>query len=136
MPHQDGEEARKGTKYGSTATTCNGIKFQSKKEARRYRQLLLMEKAGLVKDILLQKQYILIPARFESYTIPGKRRPLARRRCVEKQVAYYADFVYYDTASTTTVVNDTKSDATRKLSTYVIKRKLMLSVYGIAILET
>ncbi|GAB4464458.1 MAG: hypothetical protein OHK0044_01870 [Burkholderiaceae bacterium] len=52
-------------------------------------------------------------------------------RVVERAVKYIADFVY--TKDGKMVVEDTKGCRTRD---YVIKRKLMLYVHGIRILET
>jgi len=53
----------------------------------------------------------------------------------EKKCEYWADFRYKIQATGETVVEDVKSEMTRKLSTYVMKRKLMKSVHGISIKE-
>ena len=47
----------KASKYKNVWTTVDGIKFQSKAEARRYSQLKLLEKAGEVFDLALQPAY-------------------------------------------------------------------------------
>lgn len=46
---------------------------------------------------------------------------------------YVSDFVYIE--GRRRVVEDVKSEFTRKLPVYRLKRKLMLAVYGIAIRE-
>lgn len=48
-------------KYGAIATSVNGIKFPSKAEAKRYRELMLLKRAGVVTDVQLQPTYELIP---------------------------------------------------------------------------
>lgn len=54
---------------------------------------------------------------------------------VEKEAVYTADFTYYDKQGNY-IVEDVKSDFTRKEKDYVLRRKLMLHVHGIKILET
>lgn len=109
------------SKYGAKKTQVNGITFDSKAEANRYEELLLLERAGLVSNIELQKKFVLLPSKrnAEGY--------------LERETAYVADFVYVDSVAGL-VVEDVKSPATRT-SEYVIKRKLMLHVHGITIKE-
>jgi hypothetical protein len=54
--------------------------------------------------------------------------------CIEQNAVYTADFVYYENGQL--VVEDVKSDITRKEADYVLRRKLMLHVHGIRIKET
>lgn len=61
--------------------------------------------------------------------------PVVKSVCIEKNAVYTADFVYYD-ADGNLVVEDTKSEYTRKEKDYVLRRKLMLHVHNIKILET
>ncbi len=100
-----------GNKYRARRTGG----YASRREARRAAELRLMERAGLVSDIREQVPYTLIPAQ------EG-----------ERPCRYVADFVYTDTATGRTVVEDTKGVRTKE---YVIKRKLMLWVHGIRIHE-
>ena len=121
-----------GNKYGSRKVEVNGIVFDSKREAARYQELLLLEKAGEIKDIRRQVKYVLIPAQYEH---PESTTRKGRGRCVEREFAYIADFVYktiLPDGDTLTIVEDTKGFRTKD---YIIKRKLMLSVYGIRIRE-
>ena len=121
------------SKYHSKRTEIDGILFDSKKEAQRYQQLKLMERAGVICDLKRQVKYELIPSQY----IGGK--------CVERAVTYVSDFEYYllkpvksvmvdPTARTIGehIVEDVKGVHTKD---YVIKRKLMLYKYGIKITE-
>lgn len=122
------------SKYGSRKQTVSGITFDSRKEARRFQELRLLELAGEISDLRLQVKYILIPTQrapsFEVY----KRGPNKGRRkpgeVLEKECAYIADFVYAKGGET--VVEDAKGVRTKE---YIIKRKLMLERYGIRIKE-
>lgn len=105
-------------KYHNQKVIVDGIKFDSKKEAKRYRELCLMKRAGVITDLELQKQYTLIPAQ----KINGK--------VAERAVVYKADFVYKENGIQ--VVEDTKGVKTKE---YIIKRKMMLWIYGIRIRE-
>ena len=123
-----------GNKYGSKKVEVDGIVFDSKKEAKRYQELLLLEKAGEIMDLRRQVKYVLIPAQYETierYSKTGKRLKDGKR-CIEKECTYYADFTYFDVNIDTFVVEDTKGIRTKD---YIIKRKLMLHVYGIRIRE-
>ena len=55
--------------------------------------------------------------------------------CIEHNAIYTADFVYIDSTGEE-IVEDVKSEITRKEADYVLRRKLMLHVHGIRILET
>lgn len=115
---------RYGTKYGSKKVEKDGIMFDSKKEAKRYQELLLLEKAGAIRDLQRQVKYVLIPSQYS--TVNGKKR------CVERECAYIADFVYWDMQEDKQVVEDTKGFRTKD---YIIKRKLMLFIHKIQINE-
>lgn len=119
-------------KYSNIKTCVNGISFDSRKEARRYSELLLLQRAGVIRDLELQKKYVLIPAQYETYERYGKKgqRLQDGQRLVEKECAYLADFVYKEDGKT--IVEDTKGIKTKD---YIIKRKLMFYVHGIRIKE-
>ena len=78
-----------------------------------------------------QVKYILIPVQREPDT-KGPRGGVKKGKVIEREVTYYADFVYKDLATGETVVEDTKGIRTHD---YIIKRKLMLYVHGIRIRE-
>ena len=106
------------SKYGNRKMTRNGETFDSAKEARRYGELVLLERAGQIFDLKRQVKYELIPTQ----KIGGK---VAERACT-----YVADFVYIEDGKT--VVEDAKGFRTKD---YIIKRKLMLFIHGIRIKE-
>lgn len=120
---------RKSNKYGSKKVEINGIVFDSKKEAKRYNELLLLEKAGAIQNLQRQVKYVLIPSQREPDTI-GKKGGIHRGKTIEKECSYYADFVYQEAGET--VAEDTKGMRT---TDYIIKRKLMLYVHGIRVKE-
>lgn len=118
------------SKYHAIKT--NG--FDSRKEARRYEELLLLQRAGQISDLKTQVPYELIPAQYEIYERYGKNgnRLKDGAKLIERACVYVADFVYKDSTGKT-VVEDSKGVRT---ADYVIKRKLMLKVHGIRIYET
>ena len=101
------------SKYRAKKETVDGITFDSRKEASRYRQLKLMEKAKAIQDLQLQVKFPLIP-----------------KSKYGREVKYIADFVYDENGKT--VVEDVKSVATQT-DKFIIKRKLMLYIHGIKI---
>lgn len=121
-------------KYGNKKIFYDGIYFDSKTEARRYQELKLLERAGVITDLQLQKDFELIPAQYEYFPRYGKngKRLKDGRRCIEQSCVYKADFCYYDVEKKENVVEDTKGMRTKD---YIIKRKLMLFVHGIKIKE-
>lgn len=120
----------KNNKYGSRKIEVDGIVFDSKKEARRYQELILLQKTGTVHDLKRQVKYILIPTQREPDTI-GARGGIHKGKVIEKECSYVADFVYR-TDDGLVVVEDTKGFRTKD---YIIKRKLMLYIHGIRIKE-
>ena len=120
----------KGNKYGANKFVIDGIKFDSKREARRYSELLVLLKAGDISDLQRQVKYVLIPAQREPDIIgpKGGRKP---GKLLEKEVAYVADFVYKDKDGNT-IVEDTKGFRTKD---YIIKRKLVLWIHAIKVEE-
>ena len=118
-------------KYHSKKVEVNGIVFDSKKEAKRYSELSLLEKARTITELQRQVKYVLIPAQREPDTI-GKRGGIIKGKTIEKECSYIADFVYRDAETGELIVEDTKGFRTKD---YIIKRKLMLFVHGIRIQE-
>lgn len=91
-------------KYGNKKTTLNGMTFDSKKEARRYSELLLLERAGAIHNLQTQVKYVLIPSQRDPVT--GK--------VIERECAYKADFVYTENGET--VVKIRKDSGQRTIS--------------------
>lgn len=102
-----------GAKYGSKSTSG----YHSKKEALRARDLKFEAHAGIITEYTEHPVYLLIP-----------------KQKGERAVTYTPDFRYRRDGAL--VVEDVKSEATKKKESYIIKRKLMLQVHGIKVLET
>ncbi len=116
-------------KYRNTKTIVDGITFDSRKEASRYRELKLLLDAGSISNLRCQEKFVLIPVQREPDII-GVRGGVKKGKVIEKECSYLADFVYEEDGQT--VVEDTKGFRTKD---YIIKRKLMLYFYGIKIKE-
>ena len=110
------------SKYGNRKTILDGITFDSAKEAQRWQELKLLERAGKITGLQRQAGFVLIPKQERD----GK--------VVERAVVYKADFTYRDEETGQDVVEDVKSKAT-KTRDYIIKRKLLLWEYGLMIKE-
>lgn len=100
---------KKRNKYNAQPTYVEDIRFDSKKEAERYKNLLLLQKANIVDKFLLQP-------RFE----------------VGGGVKYYADFIIFWSNGTVTI-EDVKSPITAKKSDFIIKKKIIETKYDLPI---
>ena len=121
------------SKYHSKKVTINGETFDSKKEANRWCELRLLERAGKIRGLQRQVKFELLPAQYRLVaTQKGQKR-----QCVERAVSYIADFVYTEQLYQggdfcVTVVEDTKGFRT---ADYILKRKMMLFFHDIRIRE-
>jgi hypothetical protein len=95
-------------KFRAIQTEVDGIKFASRKEARRYRELRLLEKSGELLFFLRQVPFHL-PA----------------------NVKYVCDFLCFWKDDTVTV-EDVKGI---KMPMYVLKKKQVEAIYPIKIME-
>jgi hypothetical protein len=122
--------------YNIKTRTSDGLLLDSKKEATRWEQLLLLQRAGNIRDLDRQVKFVLIPTQYEireRYSKDGKRLK-DEKRVIEKECAYYADFVYTDTKTGEKIVEDTKGCTKgTAYDLFTIKRKLMLSVHKIKV---
>lgn len=119
----------KKSKYFNKKVFVRNECFQSKKEANRWLELKLLEKAGQIKDLKRQVKFVLIPAQREQGTI-GKRGGIKQGKLIERELGYIADFVYTENGKM--VVEDAKGMRTKD---YIIKRKLMLYINKIQVRE-
>jgi hypothetical protein len=112
----------KHSKYRNVRTEVDGIKFDSKKEAARYQELKLMERAGEIYDLVLQPAFAI--------TVNGL-----------KVCTYKADFRYNQVRRDQTgmrmesldhIVEDVKGV---KTDVYKLKKKLVKACHGIDIRE-
>lgn len=106
-------------KYHNRKIVREGETYDSVKEYRRAKELELLEKGGVIKDLKRQVRFEIIPSQRGE---DGK--------VVERAVTYVADFVYFE--GDKLVVEDTKGFRTKD---YIIKRKLMRYLLGINIRE-
>ena len=112
---------------------ANGVMCDSKKEARRYNELMAMESAGIISDLQHQVRFELIPAVREPDR-RGVRGGKIKGRTIERAVYYVADFTYVKDGKR--IVEDVKGASTKRLRDFVIKRKLLLWRYGIRVVMT
>lgn len=131
------------SKYHAKPTTVDGIVFHSAKEARRYAELKLLEKAGQIRNLLLQPRYRLY---VHDLTVAAKlRRAAARIRGKHDPIdpfkigEYVGDFQYEEHGLSASenerwdrVVEDVKGFST---PLYKWKRKHVEAQYGITIRE-
>ena len=111
----------KRSKYNNIKTKVGSLVFDSKKEARRWGELLLLAKAGRIQNLQRQSEFPL----------------LVNDRLI---CTYVADFFFDELVAGTSgtfrpVVEDVKSEFTKKLPVYRIKSKLMQAIHGITIRE-
>lgn len=116
---ENDSQIRHMNKFGAQRTVVDGITFHSKREASRYSELKLAERAGIVRNIELQ-----VPYEFRHNDVLICK--------------YFADFRYEELsrngrAQWSTVVEDSKGHVTKD---YAIKRKLMRAFFAIEIRET
>ncbi|MEG2526742.1 MAG: DUF1064 domain-containing protein [Oscillospiraceae bacterium] len=118
----------KGSKYCNVKTTVGQIMFDSKKEAARYGELLLLLKGGIIRRLKLQSNFTLQ----EGYTTAEGQRI--------RPIVYKADFDYElwtDSGGVfhwEQVVEDVKSTPTRT-KTYLMKKKMLRDKFEIDIRE-
>lgn len=109
---------RKPNKYKNQPITIDGHKFPSKREADRYSQLSLLEKAGIIHDLKLQEPFIL-QERFQ-HPITGE---------TIRAIKYIADFTYTDDRGNFHI-EDVKGSEATMTKDFKIKRKLFIYKYG------
>jgi hypothetical protein len=101
---------------GKAMRTVDGILFDSAKEAKRYSELSLLQRAGEIHSFFYEKEDLV----FLLYV---------NQQLVAK---YEADFRYFAKGATRETVEDCKGFQT---PVYKLKKKLMLAIHGIEIKE-
>jgi len=128
-----GELVAPRSKYGAKPMVVDGIRFDSTKEARRYSELRLLEKAGLIKDLETQPKFpidvvqLWQEGRWTWAT--GKPAPDLIQCGV-----FTADFRYIDTTTGKVVIEDVKSRPT-KTTAYRLRKRIVEAIHGITITE-
>lgn len=103
---------RSHRKYRNQPTEVDGIRFDSGKEARRWSELKLLERAGRISNLTRQVKF--------SLDVNGIHI-----------CNYFADFCYDENGDV--ITEDCKGVRTKD---YRLKAKLMLAIYRIKIRET
>lgn len=99
-------------KYRNRVTVIDGIRFDSRREAIRYKELKILESAGEIAELKSQPTFQLQESfKYKNKTIRG--------------ISYKADFSYYQNGRL--VVEDVKGMET---DVFKIKKKLFLKKYG------
>ncbi|MGP1544162.1 MAG: DUF1064 domain-containing protein [Candidatus Fimenecus sp.] len=106
-------------KYGNKKTVVDGITFDSKKEARRYCELKLLEKCKKIEDLKLQQPFELLPTQKN-----------ATGKVIHRKVNYIADFTYTEDGKF--IVEDVKGF---KTLVYNLKKAMLHHFYGYEIRE-
>lgn len=112
------------SKYHAKPEWRDGLRFASKREAARYGELKLLERAGAIQDLTVQPAYPLSVVKLYRNGWPIDIATVG---------FYIGDFEYTDTQSGEIVTEDTKGFRTPM---YALKRKLMAAIHGITIRET
>jgi len=106
-------------KFGAKAETVDGIRFASKREAKRWGELQMLQRGGLIKELRRQVKFELA-GRNGPILTPGGR-----------VAQYVADFVYVDNRNGLEIIEDAKGYPTPE---YKLKRAI-LAAQNITITE-
>lgn len=98
---------KKRNKYGAKKTQIGDTVFDSRKEAKRFQELKLLEKTGYISDLKIQVKFSICPKS------GGNKR----------ERFYIADFVYKEGGKS--IIEDVKSEITRKNAVYSLKKALV-----------
>jgi len=104
---------KRPNKFRNTPVTVEGIRFDSKAEAKRWGELRLLERANQIRD--LERQV--------TYRLEVNSELVSR---------YVADFRYFDRARSEWVVEDVKGVRTPE---FKLKAKLMKAIHRIEVIE-
>ena len=107
------DDTPRESKYHNRRTEVGGVVFDSQREANRYAELLLLERAGEITDLQLQVPYDLV--------VNG-----------ESVGKYLADFQYRVVATGAIITEDSKG---LRLPVYALKKRLMKAIYDIDVKE-
>lgn len=111
---------KKRAKYRNVKTEVDGLKFDSKKEAKRWVELKQLLDAGRISNLMRQVMFQLVP----QVVLDGRKRPPTK---------YIADFAYSRDGKR--IVEDVKSPAS-KTPVYQLKRKLVKHLFNIEVIES
>lgn len=113
------QERPKRQKYNAQRTTLDGISFDSKREAKRWAELKLLEQAGEIIDL---RRQVVVP-------LEGRDGPLLSRK--GRQMRITVDFGYVEVASGLTIYEDAKGMPTRDYEV----RRAVAAAQGVEVRE-
>lgn len=133
MAFKKGFKREKGKKYNNTKVEFDNIKFDSKREMRRYLVLKEAQERGVITDLELQPKYELIPAIREEYIKHLKTKDKVETRTVQLAITYTADFRYLKDG--VTVVEDVKASPNMAAldKAFLLKEKMFRYFFGFPI---
>lgn len=99
-------------KFKNKKVKIEGLTFDSKKEFKRWKDLVDRQKNGEIKYLDRQVKFEILP-----------------KQVGERAITYIADFVYLDHQTSYLVIEDVKSKVTKKQPEYIMKRKLVKYFY-------
>lgn len=111
-------------KYGAVPTVVDGVRFASKAEAKRYGELKLLEKAGIIRGLKLQPAFSIL-----AHGQMVATKPVASYR---GDFGYELSYTINGVLHWRPVVEDVKGV---KTPVYRLKKKLVEAQYGIEITE-
>ena len=113
----------RANKHKAVKREYNGMTFDSGRELKRWQELELMQKAGVITCLRRQVAFVLA----ESVTLPDENGNQRKK----PDIRYVADFVYCDSGISRDIVEDAKSPHLRKNPVFRLKIHLMKLRYGI-----
>ena len=113
-------------KFRNKPTTVDGIRFDSKREAKRYQQLKLLERAGEISGLELQPKFT-----FRAVSGEEIRYPPTKSGARGRVLRYTADFAYIEKGER--IIEDVKGGQATQTQAFRIRAALMYSCHGIII---
>jgi hypothetical protein len=104
------------SKYKNEKTFIGKKSFASKKEAKRFGELRLLEISGKIENLECQKPFVL------------QEKFRDRDGKIQREIKYIADFVYWDCDKKTKICEDVKGFRT---DIYRLKKKLFMKKFGL-----
>jgi len=120
-------------KYHNKKIVVDGNEFDSLKEVRRWQELKLLERAGNITELERQVKFVLVPAQYAP--VLDKKKGIWKERCVERECAYIADFVYKDSQGNRHVEDIKGYKGGGAYAVFTVKRKLMYYIHNIIVEE-
>jgi len=113
-------------KYGAVRVRVDGISFASKKEAGRFLELRLLEKAGAIAELVTQPVF---PLHIQE--LWRSQAPIV----VTQAGHYRADFSYIDLKTGEIVIEDVKGGDATRTTDYKLRKRIAELVHGIHVRE-